>query len=115
MIEYRWLMTSQTLMQSTTHPTGVAAVDFYFIQDDGGMFKATMPYEPYFYLTVRVSLLADLRCSGRGLLICCHIAYSAQAGTETIVEEWAVKRFEGLLVRVEREKKWDLDLVSLTN
>ena len=34
-----------------------------------------------------------------------------QAGTETTVEEWAVKRFEGMLVRVEREKKWDLNLV----
>ena len=45
----------KTLMQSSTHPTGTAAVDFYFIQDDGGMFKATVPYEPYFYLTVRVS------------------------------------------------------------
>ena len=35
-----------------------------------------------------------------------------QAGSETTVEEWAVKRFEGMLVRVEREKKWDLNLVS---
>lgn len=43
-------------MESSTHSTGLAAVDFYFIQDDGGTFKVTMPYEPYFYLSCRVSL-----------------------------------------------------------
>ncbi|RXK36753.1 DNA polymerase epsilon catalytic subunit A [Tremella mesenterica] len=74
-----------TLIQTNSHATGLAAVDFYFIQDDGGMFKATVPYEPYFYITCR-------------------------AGTERTVEEWLVKRFESLLVRVEREKKWDLSL-----
>ncbi|WWD09045.1 DNA polymerase epsilon catalytic subunit A [Kwoniella europaea PYCC6329] len=81
-----WLVNMhQTLLQSSTHSGGLAAVDFYFIQDDGGMFKATIPYEPYFYVTCR-------------------------AGTETIVEEWLLKRFEGILIRVEREKKWDLCL-----
>lgn len=35
-----------------------------------------------------------------------------QAGTERTVEEWLMKRFEGILVRAEREKKWDLNLVS---
>jgi hypothetical protein len=29
-----------------------------------------------------------------------------------MVEEWLLKRYEGLLVRVEREKKWDLNLVG---
>ncbi|WRT63732.1 DNA polymerase epsilon catalytic subunit A [Kwoniella shivajii] len=81
-----WLVNMhQTLIQSTSHAGGSAAVDFYFIQDDGGMFKATIPYEPYFYVTCR-------------------------AGTETIVEEWLLKRFEGVVVRIVREKKWDLDL-----
>jgi DNA polymerase epsilon subunit 1 len=36
----------------------------------------------------------------------------AQAGTERTVEEWLMKKFEGVLVRAEREKKWDLYLVS---
>lgn len=35
-------------------------MDFYFIQNDGGSFKATIPYEPYFYVTCRVSLQWDL-------------------------------------------------------
>ncbi|ORX34724.1 hypothetical protein BD324DRAFT_652983 [Kockovaella imperatae] len=81
-----WLVNMhQTLIQSTSHATGTAAVDFYFIQEDGGMFKATVPCEPYFYVTCR-------------------------GGSETIVEEWMMKRYEGTLIRVEREKKWDLDL-----
>ncbi|KAK4686206.1 DNA polymerase epsilon subunit 1, partial [Tremellales sp. Uapishka_1] len=81
-----WLVNMhQTLLQSTSTSTGIAAVDFYFIQDDGNMFKATIPYEPYFYVACR-------------------------NGTETIVEEWLLKRFEGLIVRAEREKKWDLDV-----
>ncbi|KAK8845494.1 DNA polymerase epsilon catalytic subunit A [Kwoniella newhampshirensis] len=81
-----WLVNMhQTLAQSSTHAGGLAAVDFYFIQDDGGMFKATVPYEPYLYVTCR-------------------------NGTETIVEEWLLKKFEGVLIRIEREKKWDLSL-----
>ncbi|KAL7418809.1 DNA polymerase epsilon catalytic subunit [Cryptotrichosporon argae] len=81
-----WLVNMhQTLLSSDTHASGLAAVDYYFIQDDGGMFKATVPYEPYFYVTCR-------------------------GGSETIVEEWLIKRFENLVVRVAREKKWDLSL-----
>lgn len=46
-------------MNSTDWPSGKAAVDFYFIQDDGGMFKCTFQYEPYFCIAckVRYSLL----------------------------------------------------------
>lgn len=72
-------------MPSDVHPGGLAAVDYYFIQDDGGSFKVSIPYEPYFYLTCR-------------------------GGTESIVEEWLLKRYEGIIIRIEREKKWDLSL-----
>jgi len=34
--------------------TTKAGVDYYFIQDDGGMFKSTISYEPYFYIATRV-------------------------------------------------------------
>lgn len=66
------------------------------------MFKATMPYEPYFLVTCRVSRITPRNDS----LICV-----LQAGSETVVEEWLLKRYEGVLLRVQREKKWDLDLV----
>lgn len=57
-------------MQSSTHATGQSAVDFYFIQDDGGSFKCTVPYEPYFYVACRVgfyrrTLGAIANCTGR--------------------------------------------------
>jgi hypothetical protein len=46
------------------------------------------------------------------LLIQRLLLTDAQAGTERTVEEWLMKKFEGVLVRAEREKKWDLYLVS---
>lgn len=45
----------QTLVKDDEIPQGVSAVDYYFIQDDGGMFKATMLYEPYFFISCKVS------------------------------------------------------------
>ena len=35
-----------------------------------------------------------------------------QTGTETIVEEYLLRKYEGLVVRITREKKEDLKLVS---
>ena len=39
----------------------VSAVDFYFIEEDGQRFKATMPFQPYFYIAtkkVRMKIMA---------------------------------------------------------
>ncbi|KAF9527210.1 hypothetical protein CPB83DRAFT_425605 [Crepidotus variabilis] len=81
-----WLINMQsTLVKDPDWPGGKAAVDFYFIQDDGGMFKCTFQYEPYF-----------------------HIA--CKAGTETMIEEWLNKKYEGMIVRIVRNKKEDLKL-----
>ena len=49
-------MTSQTLVKDPDWPSGKAAVDFYFLQDDGGMFKCTFQYEPYFLIACKVTL-----------------------------------------------------------
>ena len=41
----------------------VSAVDFYFIQDDGQRFKATIPFQPYFYIsTKKASVFAAYSC-----------------------------------------------------
>jgi len=80
------IVLSQTLIKSDSHAGGKAAVDFYFIQDDGGSFKATVPFEPYFFVGCR-------------------------AGSETQVEEWLIKKYEGFVIRTERRKKWDLSVV----
>ncbi|KAI5118298.1 hypothetical protein M0805_003817 [Coniferiporia weirii] len=81
-----WLVNMRpTLVKDPDHPSGRAAVDFYFIQDDGSMFKTTFQYEPYFCI-------------------------SCKSGTETIVEEWLNKKYEGLISRIVRERKEDLKL-----
>jgi hypothetical protein len=50
-------MGAKTLVKDADWPSGKAAVDFYFIQDDGDMFKCTYQYEPYFYIGCKVSRL----------------------------------------------------------
>lgn len=51
----------QTLVPDELKGSGRAGVDYYFIQDDGSMFKATLAYEPYFYIATRVSSLSVVR------------------------------------------------------
>lgn len=66
-------------------PGGRAGVDFYFIEDDGGTFKATLEYEPYFLIAVK-------------------------RGSEAEVEEWTRRKFEGLLKGVRRVEREDLQM-----
>ncbi|KAI0826611.1 DUF1744-domain-containing protein [Trametes gibbosa] len=81
-----WLINMHpTLMKDADWPGGKAAVDFYFIQDDGGMFKCTLQYEPYFYI-------------------------ACKSGMETVIEEWLMKRYEGAICRITRERKEDLQM-----
>ncbi|KAJ7630434.1 hypothetical protein FB45DRAFT_915491 [Roridomyces roridus] len=81
-----WLVNMHpTLLKDPEWPSGRAAVDFYFLEDDGGMFKCTYQYEPYFQ-------------------ICC------KSGMETTIEEWLNKKYEGLICRITREHKEDLKL-----
>ncbi|KAI0777686.1 hypothetical protein BD413DRAFT_707015 [Trametes elegans] len=81
-----WLINMHpTLVKDADWPGGKAAVDYYFIQDDGGMFKCTLQYEPYFYI-------------------------ACKSGMETIIEEWLMKRYEGVVCRITRERKEDLKM-----
>lgn len=82
-----WLcnMHSTTIAHQNV-PGGRAAVDFYFLEDDGGSFKATVEYEPYFLVAVKL-------------------------GREAEVEEWIRRKFEGLLKGVRRVEKEDLQMV----
>ncbi|KAG6831555.1 hypothetical protein H0H92_009474 [Tricholoma furcatifolium] len=81
-----WLVNMHpTLVKDPDYAGGKSGVDFYFIQDDGGMFKCTLQYEPYFYI-------------------------GCKSGTETNIEEWLNKKYEGLIYRITRERKEDLKL-----
>lgn len=74
-----------TSIEDEKNPNGRAGVDYYFLEDDGGSFKATLEYDPYFLIAVR-------------------------RGHEAEVEEWCCKSFEGLLKGVKRIEKEDLQM-----
>ncbi|KAK5114274.1 DNA polymerase epsilon catalytic subunit [Meristemomyces frigidus] len=82
-----WLMNMHsTSLEDSKVPGGRAAVDFYFIDEDGqGRFKASVEYDPYFLLAVR-------------------------KGKEADVEEWVRRGFEGQVKSVERVEKEDLKM-----
>ncbi|KAJ1885004.1 DNA polymerase epsilon catalytic subunit, partial [Kickxella alabastrina] len=64
-----------------------AAVDFYFLEQDGGSFKCTLLYRPYFYV------------------VCVP-------GTEGEIEEWAVRKFDRLVDYVETVDREDLRMAN---
>ncbi|KAH7322816.1 DNA polymerase epsilon [Stachybotrys elegans] len=82
-----WLVNVQpTSIEDERIPGGRAALDCYFIEEDGSTFKATVEYEPYFMIAIK-------------------------KGHESEVEEW-VKRVPGggVLKTVRRVERTDLDM-----
>jgi DNA polymerase epsilon subunit 1 len=81
-----WLINMHsTTMEDDKIPGGRAAVDYYFLEDDGGSFKATVEYDPYFLIAVRKSKEAE-------------------------VEEWCRRKFEGVVKSIKRIEKEDLQM-----
>ncbi|KGO42172.1 DNA-directed DNA polymerase, family B [Penicillium expansum] len=81
-----WLVNMHsTSIEDSDVPGGRAGVDYYFLQDDGGSFKATVEYDPYFLIAVK-------------------------KGYEMEVEEWCRRTFEGIIKKFKRLQKEDLDL-----
>lgn len=74
-----------TALEDSKIPGGRAAVDFYFIGDDGETFKASVEYDPYFLIATK-------------------------KGREAEVEEWVRRGHEGLVKNVERVEKEDLKM-----
>ena len=74
-----------TSIEDDKVPGGRAAVDYYFIEEDGGTFKATVEYDPYFLVAVK-------------------------RGSEAEVEEWIKRKFEGAIKSVRRVEKEDLSM-----
>ncbi|KAL9943158.1 DNA polymerase epsilon catalytic subunit [Verticillium nonalfalfae] len=80
-----WLVNVQpTAVEDDRNPGGRAALDCYFMEDDGATFKATVEYEPYFLVAVK-------------------------KGRESEVEEW-LKRVpgDGCVKTIKRVEKEDL-------
>ncbi|OJJ60688.1 hypothetical protein ASPSYDRAFT_173502 [Aspergillus sydowii CBS 593.65] len=81
-----WLINMHsTSIEDSNVPGGRAGVDYYFLEDDGGSFKATVEYDPYFLIAVK-------------------------SGHEAEVEEWCRRMFEGLIKKIKRLEKEDLKL-----
>ncbi|KAK4697394.1 DNA polymerase epsilon subunit 1, partial [Lecanoromycetidae sp. Uapishka_2] len=81
-----WLINMHsTTMEDEKIPGGRAAVDYYFLEDDGGTFKATLEYDPYFLIAVR-------------------------KGREAEVEEWCRRKFEAVVKSIKRIEKEDLQM-----
>ncbi|KAF2666688.1 DUF1744-domain-containing protein [Microthyrium microscopicum] len=81
-----WLVNMKSTTIADEHvPGGRAGVDFYFIEESGDTFKATLAYEPYFVLAVK-------------------------RGREPEVEEWVKRACDGLVTSVRRREAEDLAL-----
>ncbi|KAG0248938.1 DNA polymerase epsilon catalytic subunit [Mortierella polycephala] len=81
-----WLINQHaTIVKDEDWPTGRAAIDYYFIQEDGEMFKTTLKYSPYFYIATKVGFEGD-------------------------VEEYIRRKFENLVEKMSRMQKEDLDM-----
>lgn len=74
-----------TVIEDEKIPGGRAGVDYYFLEDDGGSFKATIEYDPYFLVAVR-------------------------KGKEAEVEDWCRRKFEGIVKVLSRVEKEDLQM-----
>ncbi|RPB25462.1 DNA polymerase epsilon catalytic subunit A [Terfezia boudieri ATCC MYA-4762] len=81
-----WLVNMHTtILEDGSCAGGKAAVDYYFLDDFGGSFKASLVYDPYF-------------------MIACKL------GAEGEVEEWLRRKFEGQLKKTTRWLKEDLSM-----
>ncbi|KAG0052419.1 DNA polymerase epsilon catalytic subunit [Gryganskiella cystojenkinii] len=85
-----WLINQHaTIVQDDDWSSGRSAVDYYFIQDDGDMFKVTLKYSPYFFIATKV-------------------------GYEAEVEEYIRRKFEDTVEKMVRVQKEDLDMHNLS-
>lgn len=81
-----WLINMHsTSIEDPNVPGGRAGVDFYFLEEDGGSFKATVEYDPYFLIATK-------------------------KGREAEVEEWCRRMFEGLIKKIKMVEKEDLQM-----
>ena len=64
----------------------ISAVDYYFVQEDGSRFKASLAFKPYFYILPKKECIQE-------------------------VTSYLTKKFAGIIVSVENCAKEDLDLV----
>eukprot|EP00049_Salpingoeca_infusionum_P023474 m.12318 g.12318 ORF g.12318 m.12318 type:complete len:2363 (-) comp5819_c0_seq1:202-7290(-) len=80
-----WLLNMQPTVFKDTEGRVQSGVDFYFLEEDGGRFKATFPFSPYFFIRVK-------------------------NGSEMEVEQHLRRQFDAKILSIVRVEKEDLDL-----
>ncbi|RKP21309.1 DNA/RNA polymerase, partial [Rozella allomycis CSF55] len=86
--KYGWLVNMHsTLVKDDSWAGGRSAVDLYFLQEDGGSFKATFVESPYFYVVTK-------------------------KGMQVEFEEFVKRKFGSIVERIEIGEKEDLALAN---
>eukprot|EP00043_Microstomoeca_roanoka_P015073 m.150253 g.150253 ORF g.150253 m.150253 type:complete len:2376 (-) comp16169_c0_seq1:102-7229(-) len=80
-----WLLNMQSTVYRDAEGKVRSAVDFYFMEEDGGRFKVAFPYLPYFYIKVKPN-------------------------TEIEVEQYLKRKFDVKIAAIDRVDKEDLSL-----
>lgn len=62
-----------TSIPSEDYSGGYSGVDFYFLDEEGGSFKATVQYDPYFFLMIVPGKEAEVEEALKKMLEECHI------------------------------------------
>jgi DNA polymerase epsilon subunit 1 len=75
---------------------GKSGADLYFIEEDGSTFKATVLFQPYFFVICKV---------GSSLI-------NFKPNTEGDVEDYLRRRFESTISNITRVEMEDLSLVN---
>ena len=84
----------------------VAAVDYYFIQEDGSRFKVTLPFKPYMYLRIK-----KVRCVFVLIVRRFHYPVKLQESMQE-TQAYLSKRHSGLISSMAVVEKEDLDMAN---
>lgn len=69
-----WLVNMHaTTVPSEEYMAGYSGVDFYFLDEEGGLFKATLQYDPYFFLIVAQGREAEVEEALKKALEPCNL------------------------------------------
>ena len=97
------MLVCKTLQKHSDCKEGKSALDLYFLQDDGSSFKATVFFEPYFYLMTRVCLLL--------LSLWFFLSHIFQPDSIDNVQEYLLRKYNKILLSVAKVSKQDLSVV----
>jgi DNA polymerase epsilon subunit 1 len=88
-----------TVIEDSETHSGKAALQLYFIGEDGQTFKAPLPFHPYIYLELKHAPVISSKST------------VTPSSVHTEVEQWLRRKYERLISSIEFIAKEDLQLV----